>query len=289
MLSKFRFLHSSLRHLCPLLSSSSLPAILCCLKATMTVGLPGHTMAASVAVVSIQPPLSLSQASPQSPSRPKLAHGRSSSSSGPHDKHGQRKNRKAKIKIKDTDSHTSSGEDSVRHSSDSESSSSGYRMHWSHRSQHRTDSNGHKETRRSGGRGVTQGKRVVSSSESDVSDSEASRLKAMWCKTRLQAHSSLALIFQVSLLPSMTLAIRLMFSHSCIGEAVGSPHLLFLLVVVPPRWPTPSQLSCCSPHLYFEGLFPQGEADIILLHFPISCVHLFIQTDYILCSLSSSF
>jgi len=42
-----------------------------------------------------------------------------------------------------------------------------------------------------------RGKGGVSSSESDVSDSEASRMKTAMCKIRLETHSCLALLFQV--------------------------------------------------------------------------------------------
>ena len=203
----------------------------------MSVGLPGHTTA-SMVVMSVQPPLSLSQASPQSLSKSVLARGGSSSMGGSQERRGQRKNKKGKSKNKSLDSQTSSGEDSIHRSSSSESSSTVYRKHWSHQSQHRSDSNVHRRNR---GWGVTQGKRDVSSSESDVSDSEASRLKAVCCKIRLQAYSSLALIFQVSLFPNSGTCCHFvnLFSSSFSslvpfnGVAVGSPHLLLLLVVIP--------------------------------------------------------
>lgn len=154
----------------------------------MAVGFPGHT---SASVGSIQPPLSIPQASPQhspqSPARSKLARGGGS---------GQRKNKKGKVKSKDMESHCSSGEDLGSHSSDSESASTGDLLHWSNHC-HRSDNNGQMRNRRSRGHGGTQGKWGVSSSESDVSDSDTSRLKVMWCKIRLQAHSSLARVFQV--------------------------------------------------------------------------------------------
>lgn len=161
----------------------------------MTMGLPGHS---TTSTGSIQPPLSLPQASPQSspqsPSKSKLTHGMS----GPQERRGQKKNKKGKGRTKDADLRTSSGDDLTHQSSDSESANStGDLLHWSRHCQYGPDTNGHTGSRGSRGRGIVQGKRGVSSSESDVSDSEASRLKAVWCKVRLQAHSSLALVFQV--------------------------------------------------------------------------------------------
>ena len=156
----------------------------------MTVDLPGHTTAN---IVSIQPPLSLPQ-TPQSPTKTKLAHKGSTNAGESQERSAPRRNKKGRGKNKNTVPLSTSGEDLVCQSNGNDSS--GNSMRWSHQSQSGSDSSGHAK-KRSSDYGVPQWKRGVSSSESDVSDSEASWLKAVCCKIRLEAHSCLARIFQV--------------------------------------------------------------------------------------------
>ena len=148
----------------------------------------------------LRPPLALPRVpgAQNHPSPPSPAKTRTSQSTkgGHHEKkQTQRRARKEKSKNKDGDTRSSSGEDSTRLSSDGESSSgSSSGVAWQSRYQRGSDSNGGTSKSRFKG---PRGKIGVSSSESDVSDSEASRMNAVMSKIRLEAHSSLALLFQV--------------------------------------------------------------------------------------------
>ena len=138
-------------------------------------------------MASIQPPLSLPVSATQF-SKP--IH----SVAGPQEKKGQQKGRRSKGRAR---SSSSSSTDSHRQSSDSESSSSSSTSELSASSQ--SSWNEPAAELRGKGRTWRQGKKRVSSSESDISDSDSgsTKIRTVYCKIRHLAHSSLATVFQV--------------------------------------------------------------------------------------------
>ena len=184
LLSKLYLLHSLLPHLSPL---PSLPILLSLLKANMAVGLPGQqnkTLSGS-----IQPPLTVPQLLPRSSPKSRVMR----SVAGPQERQSQGKGRHHSKK-KSKAAKTGSSDDSSQQSSDSESSSSTSESslpQWSRGICHERAVT----KRKNWGRG----RRGVSSSESDVSDSDSgsTELKAVQSKIRYQSLSSLQLIFQV--------------------------------------------------------------------------------------------
>ena len=199
MLSKFRLLHSVLPHLSPI-PSSSLPTLLSTLKANMAVGLPGHSK--SISVPAVQPLLPVSSLSPSRKSRPMH------SVAGPQDRRGQGKggkNRKAKSRSKGDSADKISSDDASIQSSDSESnlSSASEGNLTSQWSVHRQDKLRGRNWERGLGSQEWGRRKVGSSSESEVSDSDggcSSKLKTVQSKIRHHALSCLAILFQVCLL-----------------------------------------------------------------------------------------
>ncbi len=151
----------------------------------------------------LRPPLSLPRIQNSSPvahkpSPPSLVRAvipQGSKTSYQDKKQLQKRNKRIKSRKKDGEAYSSSGEDSAaRLSSDSETSSGASNGSgvW-HRS-YNTSTGAKAGSSKFGAR---RGKGCVSGSESDISDSEASKLKSVMCKIRLEAHTSLALLFQV--------------------------------------------------------------------------------------------
>lgn len=167
----------------------------------MALGLPGQQnrmSSSAIGMASIQPPLSIP------PPRPPAAGARAKpvhSVAGPQERqsHGGRGKGKSRNKARgkgrgDSEAKASSDE-SNRQSSDSESSSgvsetslpqwSGHQGEWSKQRK---------------GRSWQQGRGVVSSSESEVSDNDAAgsnKVKLVWSKIRYEALSCLAVLFKV--------------------------------------------------------------------------------------------
>ena len=150
------------------------------------------------------PPSALSTCNPSSPALPKAKIPLAAKSALHDKKQGQRKQKKGKGRVKGGE-HSSSGEDSstARLSSDGELSSGAstgdLRSTRYQRSLNSGNSFGGGAAWSSMGSRFKprRGKGGLSSSESDVSDSEASRMKTVMCKMRLETHSCLALLFQV--------------------------------------------------------------------------------------------
>lgn len=184
-------------------------------------GLPGQqnrTPASATAMASIQPPLAIPSRSPsQQPAQSKPVH----SVAGPQDRRaqgggkGRSRNKAKKGKRGEPDSKTSSDE-SGRQSSDSESLSGASEMSLSRWSTQRGDG------ARQKGRSWQQGRKgIVSSSESEISDGDAtgsSRFKSVWSKIRHEALSCLAVLFQVC--------------SPSIVEALLTPYLLMMSQVL---------------------------------------------------------
>lgn len=191
LLSRLRLLHCILPHLSPV---PSLAVVLSTLKASMAVGLPGQGKLSSVA--SIQPPLAIPQATPNARPMHSVA--------GPQERRGQAKTRnrnRTKAKHKgDSGSQTVSGsqtasDESGRQSSDSESSSAsaseGSLSRWAG-----LESGGYSCK----GKNWSRGRKGVSSSEGEVSDSDAgsAKFKTLLSTIRYQTLSCLTMLFQVS-------------------------------------------------------------------------------------------
>lgn len=185
LLSRLRLLHSLLPYLSPL---PSLAVILSTLKANMAVGLPGQGKPSSMS--SIQPPLAIPQSSLQAAPKSRPMH----SVAGPQERRAQGKGKnRNKTKSKGESGSRTASDESGPQSSDSESSSSASEVSLSRWAGLDSADPTQKGKERS------HGKRGVSSSEGEVSDSDtgSAKFKTVLSKMRHQALSCLTLIFQV--------------------------------------------------------------------------------------------
>lgn len=195
LLSRLRLFYSLLPRLTPL---PSLAPLLSVLKANMAVGLPGQGGRPS-SISSIQPPLAIPHSSAQPSPKLRPMH----SMAGPQERkpQGKKRNRnRSKTKAKhSTDSGSRTGsDDSSRQSSDSESSSSASASEVLLPPRGGAQQEGDDATMRKG-KEWRHGKRGVSSSEGEVSDSDtgSAKFKTVLSKIRHQTLSCLALVFQL--------------------------------------------------------------------------------------------
>lgn len=183
-MSLLKCLHGVLFQLTAIQTYPSLPTLLAALKSNMSAGLPGQTKI----IASIQPPLSIPQSLSPAQYQPSSPKQKPQSVAGPHSRRRHHRNKsREKSGSSTTRERTESGIPAPDHSSDSDSASASSVL----------TSVGRKERYQrlpSGNEPL-----LYSSSESDLSDSEAApnRLKFVNGKIRFQSHSCLALIFQV--------------------------------------------------------------------------------------------
>lgn len=190
----------------------------------MAMGLPGQGKLSSVA--SIQPPLTIPQPAPNTRPMHSVA--------GPQERRGQGKGKnRTKTKHKGGSGSRTGSDWTGRQSSDSESSSAsaseGSLLRWAG-----LESAGYSRK----GKDWSHGRKGVSSSDGEVSDSDtgSAKFKTVLSKIRHEALSCLTLVFQVSERPHNIIYSKLKFwsVFEIYMLDAQSPHCFFLLAVVPP-------------------------------------------------------